>query len=203
MEKIEISRVLLPMHTYLQSHSGHPNNGCSCVSIGDTVGHKVPMASGCELDLYVECNSQDILTDPRISTLGLRKRQSALISAVLLVKHYGCLVKASKNCWEWHHCDLPIFVHIAHTGTDLSWQHYMLSIKTKRTRNQHYVGFPIMVEKLKAVALAWLAGVIGWTRRSLGAHRLPTNGWHYQRVANGFKTEENSSSYSIHVRTFY
>ena len=88
---------------------------------------------------------------------------TALISAVLLVKHYGCLVKASKNCWEWHHCDLPIFVHIAHTGTDVSWQHYMLSIKTKRTRNQHYVGFPIMVEKLKAVALAWLAGVIGWT----------------------------------------
>ena len=64
MEKIEISRVLLPMHTYLQSHLGHPI-GCSCVSIGDTVGHK--STAGFWLRARFICNSQDILTDPRIS----------------------------------------------------------------------------------------------------------------------------------------
>ena len=62
MEKIEISRVLLPMHTYLQSHLGHPI-GCSCVSIGDTVGHK--SIDGFWLRARFICNSQDILTDPR------------------------------------------------------------------------------------------------------------------------------------------
>ena len=63
MEKIEISSVLLPMHTYLQSHLRHPIE-CSCVSIGDTVGHK--STAGFWMRARFICNSQDILTDPRI-----------------------------------------------------------------------------------------------------------------------------------------
>ena len=65
MEKIEVSRVLLPMHPYLQSHLGHPIE-CSCVSIGDTVGHK--STGGFWLRARFICNSQDILTDPRIQS---------------------------------------------------------------------------------------------------------------------------------------
>ena len=80
MEKIEVSRVLLPMHTYLQSHLGHPIE-CSCVSIGDTVGHK--STAGFWLRARFICNSQDILTDPRI--YDERRRRERKWSIFLLL----------------------------------------------------------------------------------------------------------------------
>ena len=107
MEKIEVSRVLLPMHTYLQSHLGHLIE-CSCVSIGDTVGHK--STGGFWLLARFICNSQDILTDPRMKPIS-NENYRLLASGGegggrgwWWVQHWG-ITKLHKSTAKFSNCD--------------------------------------------------------------------------------------------------